>query len=398
MNNDEMDFKLADSFRPRLEEGKYTIKGMQEVSLPVQDHFSVSKDFYVAANAETISPKDIFSIYPAAEQRGDFSGTLPFIVLNNPNYPWIRRWTDDIDGMPVPWLALIVVSQEDEPAEMDVKHSELARLQENGVFFPYRENAAAQCKDDDNIHILTIPKAAYDALMPAKEDLIWLTHAKYVNLSASEDDIAAQDGWFSTIIANRFVPIGQASGQNTQDAPLKSTVHLITPDGYLNAAIPPDCSQVRFISIYHWNLYSEKTEEKSFVALVEGLSRNSGTIKEKALKPHYLRTGEKTYSIYHSPLLPYTSARYDNINGEETYTADGRLVYHLETGIFDVSYAAAFNLGRLITLSRRMEAEKITAWRKSTALQRHLNRLADSMELPPDDLQELCRLLTEEGL
>lgn len=389
MNNVEMDFKLADSFQPGLGEGKYTIQGTQEVTMPVSDHFSATKDFYVAANAETISPEEIFSIYPAAEQRGDFTGTLPFLVLKNPGYPWIRRWTDDIDGLQVPWLALIVVSQNEEPAEMDVKHSELVKLKEDGVFFPYKENAVTLCRPDDSIHILTIPKAVYDALMPAKEDLPWLAHAKFVNLSAAEDEVAQQDGWFSTIIANRFVPFDQ-------EMPLKSTVHLVTPDGYLNGSIPSDCERVRFISIYHWNLYSEKTEEKSFVSLAEGLGSNSGAVRERALKPHFLRTGEKTYSIYHSPLLPFPSARYDNINGEERYTADGRLIYQSENGIFDISYAAAFNLGRMITLSRRLEAEKIAAWRKDTAMQKHLDKLACNMEISVTDLCELCSLLTEE--
>lgn len=388
VGENEKEFKLADSCVPGLEEGRYTAEGIQTVTLPQNDTFSVRKDFYVAANTETMAADEVFSVYPAPEQQGDFAGTLPFIVLKNKTYPWIKRWMEDIDGHRVPWTALIVVSEDEGPREMDVKYKELKNLKEEGVFFPYKEKTTACCKDDDNVHILTIPKETYDSIMPDAEDLPWLAHAKFVNLSAAEDSIAQQDGWFSTVIANRFVPSSEGHA-------VKSTVHLVSAEGYLNAKIPNDCDFVRFISIYHWNVYSEKTQDQSFVSLVNGLAEHSGIVKEKDLKPHHLRTGEKTFSFYHGPLLPYHSERYDEINGEEKFTADGRMIYDSENGIFDVSYSAAFQLGRLITLSRRSEAEKIVTWRKDQAVKKHLNKQKAAIGFSVSDLQELCRFLSE---
>jgi hypothetical protein len=389
----EKDFKLADYVKPPLEEGKYSAEGTQKVSLnaAVKDTFSITKDFYVTANTETISPDEIFSVYPLPEQQGDFSGTLPFMVLNNKNYPWMRHWTADIDALPIPYLALIVISEDEEAQESDIQYSALAGLKESGVFFPYNEKSVSTCKAEDTIHILSIPKKTYTEIMPAKEDLPWLTHAKFVNLSASEDSISEKDGWFSTIIANRFIP-------SKKNASVKSTVHLISVDAYLNNPIPANCERVRFISMYHWNVYSEKTEEKSFVSLINGLERNSASVKEKSLKPHFLRSGEKTYSFYRSPLLPLHSARYENINGEEKFTADGRLIYDAENGIFDVSYSAAFNIGRFITLSRRAEAEKIVAWRKNESVEHHLKKLDSSIGDSQFDVKELCTFLTEKKL
>jgi hypothetical protein len=389
----EKDFKIADYILPALEEGSYRAEGKQKVTLNAVagETFSVTKNFYVAANAETISPDEIFSVYPLPEQQGDFSGTLPFIVLNNKNYPWIRHWTADIEGLPVPWLALIVVSEDETESETDVTHAELATVKENGVFFPYNEKAITFCKKDDAIHLLKISKKTYTEIMPSKEDLAWLTHAKFVNLSAAEDSITEKDGWFSTIIANRFVP-------SKKDKALKSTVHLVAIDAYLNSTIPANCESVRLISIYHWSVYSENTEEKSFVSLINGLEENSASVMEKSLKTHYVRTGEKTYSFYHSPLLPLHSARYEHINGEEKFTADGRLIYDTKNGIFDVSYSAAFNLGRLITLSRRSEAEKISAWRKDSSVHHHLQKLDSSIGISAFDLEELCKHLTEKKL
>ena len=391
MDFDEKDFRLADCFKPVLEEGAYIITGSQDVTSPVMEQFSATRDFYVAANTENLAVGELFSVYPNPEQQGNFSGTLPFMVLNNPAYPWIRHWTNDIGGAPVPWLALIVVAGNEGAVETDITYSQLLTLKEDGVFFPYDKNAAARCKDDDKIHILTLPRAVCDEVMPAAEDLPWLTHAKYVNLAAAEDAISEQDGWFSTIVANRFVP---SDGEST----VKSTIYLIAVDKYLGHPIPDHCEFVRFVSLYHWNVYSQNVEDESFVGLMSGLSRNSRSVEGNSLKPHYLRTGEKTYSLYHSPLLPLDSARYENINGEENYTADGRMIYDWETGIFDVSYAAAFNLGRLITLSRRSEAEAITAWRKEHAMERHLRMLDSAVGLSAVDLEELCRRITEEKL
>lgn len=389
MSYSEQNFKLADYVKPSIEEGKYTITGTQSVSLPVQDKFVVQKDICVAANTRTLPPNEIFSVYPAPEQQGDFAGTLPFIVLNNQVYPWIHYWRKDIDGLPVPWLALIVVSEEEGAEETDVKNSELAGLKEEGAFFPLDSQGATACKDDDNIHILTVPIKTYREIMPAAEDLPWLVHAKFVDLSATEDSIAEQDGWFSTIIANRFAP-------SHEGRMVKSTVHLISVDGYLNGSIPENCSAVRFISIYHWSIYSEKTQDRSFVSLMDGLGQDSRCIGQQTLKPHYLRTGEKTYSLYHSPLLPYHSDRYDNLGGEDRYTADGRLIYNAQTGILDVSYSAAFNLGRLITLSRRTEAEKIVAWRREQAVKNHLDSLDRAIGLSLSDLEDICSKLTRQ--
>lgn len=388
MEFQDQDFKLADYMKPAIEEGRYTIIGRQDVSRPVSETFQIQKEICIAANTRTLAGQDVFSVYPSSEQQGDFAGTLPFLVLNNQVYPWIRHWRDDIDGCPVPWLALIVVSEEEGAAETDVKNKELPGLKEPGVFFPLKEGEVTLCQEDDNIHILTVSKQTYRNVMPTAEDLPWLAHVKFVDLSAAEDAIAEQDGWFSTVIANRFVP--SYAGRC-----VKSTVHLISVDGYLNGNIPSDCDRVRFISIYHWSIYSEKTQEQSFAARMYEIGRNSCTVKDQSLKPHYLRTGEKAYSRYHSPLVPYHAKRYDNLGGEERYTADGRLIYDERNGILDISYSAAFQLGRMISLSRRSEAEKIAAWRREQTMGEHLRMLDEAIGVSLPELCEICEKLLE---
>ena len=147
------------------------------------------------------------------------------------------------------------------------------------------------------------------------------------------------------------------------------------------------------ISLYHWDIYSEKANDnKSFVSLVENLSKSS--ISDGAFKPHYLRTGEKTYSWYHSPILPFNNfKRFDNLNGEEKFTSDGRLIYNKRYGIFDVSYSAAFNLGKLVTLSHNKEAQQVVNWRKKQRIKEHLEKNKTFFENEKKDINRNLKII-----
>jgi hypothetical protein len=111
--------------------------------------------------------------------------------------------------------------------------------------------------------------------------------------------------------------------------------------------------------------------------------------------PHYLRTGEKTYSVYYSPLVPENYERSNDVNGDEKYTSDGRIIYDSKNGVFDVSYSAAFEIGRMITLSHRAEAEKINLWRKEQAVSEHIKKLDAAIGTRRDEFEELCIKLVQ---
>ena len=108
--------------------------------------------------------------------------------------------------------------------------------------------------------------------------------------------------------------------------------------------------------------------------------------------PHYLRkTGEKTYSWYHSPIQPMNYQRAKNFNGDKTFTADGRLIYDKSNGIFDITYAAAFNLGRLVTLSHNTEAQEIIRWRKNQAIDEHYKQLQENLGINHLELKNVLK-------
>jgi hypothetical protein len=391
---DERSFRFGDNAPPALEAGAYTARMTQYVKLDGADtdSFFAEKSFHIAANNEKLLDTDIFSVYPAENAQGNFSGTLPFIVFNNEQYPWLRNFTDS-GGNRAPWLALIVVSEAEmtsgEAAETDVKYSEINTQKEAGVYFPFTPSGFS--KPDDNIHILTISKKLFGEIFPAKDDLKWLAGLKVTDLSNAEDSISEGDGRFSYIVANRFLP-------GIPGSKLKSTVYLVSAADYLSEKIPETLDKIRFVAMKNYSVYNEADTDKSFVTLVNGLSENSSEIKSPSLKKHFTRSGETSYSLFSSPLINYNSdsPRNPDINGEERFTADGRMIYKKALGVFDVSYAAAFNLGKLITLSRRADAEKIVTWRRKEQKNRHLAALNAAMKTP--DVGKLIKKVTSEGL
>jgi len=82
---------------------------------------------------------------------------------------------------------------------------------------------------------------------------------------------------------------------------------------------------------------------------------------------HQIRNGEQTASWYRGPLLPMF---YDK---EDTYpflpSADAALRYDYRTGMLDASYAAAWQLGRLLALQNQQFAQALYRYRNQARLQ-----------------------------
>lgn len=395
-NEQEMEkMKFIDCIRPALTEGLYTVEVTQKVTEPEVQTFTATEEFYVAGRGFTLDVSNIFSVSPTENECGDFSGMIPFITLKSRTFPWDRS----INGPgstspPVPWVALIVISSKEEAGEEDIS---IARLREGageGVFFPDQSvlPQVVQEKDEDLCHVVEIPVSLYKSIMPGCHDLPYLTHVRRVNLADTEDAITAMDGDFSVIMANRLIPTGEAE-------PLKSTVHLVSLLG-MPERIPDGCDSVRLVSLHRWNVYSVRDHSQTFRQLIDTLKENTGVMgfdrnsevlaRGYVPKMHKTRSGEFTYSLYRSPLIPYANSELDCTSRQ---TADGHLIYDPEVGVFDVSYAAAFQLGRFLSLSRRADGSAIAAWRKNRQNREHKELLRANMQL--FDVEQLCEAMTE---
>ena len=80
--------------------------------------------------------------------------------------------------------------------------------------------------------------------------------------------------------------------------------------------------------------------------------------------PHKLRGGEQTVSWYHGPLSTLAAAQPLPASAAG---ADSLLRYYRENGMFDVSYAAAWQLGRLLALQNSYFSTALYKWKKQYA-------------------------------
>ena len=388
--------RFTDYIRPPLEAGRYTVRVSQKVTQPEQEEFKAETQFYITGHAFTLPKEDIFSCFPSAEESGEFETFLPYIVMENRTFPWEQVITRDRDGVPVPWVALIVLA-DGEAEEQDMTVKQLLGGQK-GIYFPDRSKLpAVYCEGEgDSCHVVDVPKRLFDSIMPKVEELPLLCHVKQVDLAKTEDSICEKDGFFSVVCGSRLIPSGA-------DTPVKSTVHLVSLLGYQDLTGIPDCDKVRLVSLYHWNVYSQKQSEENFPAVIERLRKNCGVMgydrdtelrrQGSSVKEHITRTGEKTYSLYRSPLLPFLNEEEFDMTAK--HTADGRLIYDKSVGILDVTYSAAWQLGRMVTLARQGMAEKIQQDRAERKQEEHQKLLASKLDFQGTPLRSMLGGLLE---
>jgi len=81
--------------------------------------------------------------------------------------------------------------------------------------------------------------------------------------------------------------------------------------------------------------------------------------------PHYMRQGSKTLSWYRGPLATSPQSYTLNTDPLHVNTSDLLLRYHTDTATFDCSYAAAWELGRLLALRDKSFSVKLEKWKRS---------------------------------
>ena len=129
---------------------------------------------------------------------------------------------------------------------------------------------------------------------------------------------------------------------------------------------------------------------------LKGTDGSVNTVAETYFKrgcvplPHALRQGDQTISWYHGPLTPGRNKS----RGIELpiRSADQLVRYNEDAGMLDVSYAVAWELGRLLTLQKTGVAVDLFNWKRAHAHEEQL-RMAEKFlahlpyEKPKTDLE-----------
>jgi hypothetical protein len=417
---------------PPLFPGDYKIRVDQTVQeIRPEIPFRAELDFSVAGPRFSLNPADVYSVYPPANQSGEFDNTLPQIVFTRRTVPWERTMDgkDPDNQNPCPWLALLLVSSSDFPAEGRPPDLKTRRVGE--LFNPAAEDESQgpeltqdDLKDyesvDDLCNTIDLPKDLFAKIVPAAADLPFLAHVRQVDTANKETISLKSDGCFAVVLANRLPET------TSESAGIRNTVYLVSLEGFQKYLYgePQEikAKKVRLAVLASWDFfcYGKNNFKHLMKELAEGrlnmpispeLEKQAAGEDEGAKQVkdafalgytalnHHIRNGEKTVSWYRGPLVPLFYPKL------ETYSflscADAALRYNYETGFLDVAYAAAWQLGRLLALQNPHFAHAMYRYRNRARLQTksaiRQSKLDKKYQLSGENLEEhVIRVITSE--
>jgi len=363
MTTDRQTLTFRASYVPALEAGSYSVSMTQTVQMDKEvQHFATQRTFHVAGERFGLNPQDIYAVFPPAGSLGDHATVLPHIIVTNSTLPWEREAQRD-NAQSAPWLALVLFDETEAPTPQSITLDALIATPKQTARFPAISLEPGQ-QGSDLVTVIDVPQALLASILPSAAELRWLAHVR------ERGDTRA-----AVLIANRLPQRNRAS-----------VVHLVSVEGRYNGENfgyqGADSKElIRLVSLHRWR-FTCIDPEQTFRQLVQRLNHSPSTVRLPANDnpaaeaylamgyvplPHSLRQGSTTVSWYHGPLAPGITPGDLSL---PVRTADDLLRYDPEAGLFDGSYAAAWELGRLLTLQNGRVATALTQWK--LAHRRHL--------------------------
>lgn len=387
---------------PSLAPGDYTLtvsQTIQGTAIPENTAFS-SSPFYFSVLGErfAISPDQIQAVFPPTGSLGDYSAVLPHITLNRSTLPWERQAmpfkdSDTPDKKTVkantPWLALLVFYPGEleqwegaTPHEAELgKVATLSDLRAPSTGWPGLPDPWEVGMDNaDKTTVIYVKQSILKDLLPTAGELQYLAHIRQ-GTDADGKLVGIEQAF---IIANR---LPERTGQ--------SMIHLVSVEKRYGEDQQFDFGKanaddlITLVSLKSWRIACIDPDQ-TFEYLIKNLDAGPPTLPIPAsavakpaaefLKmgyvplPHFFRRGGQSISWYHGPLAP---GKYFQGIHKDLFpfrSSDDLLRFDEDLGLFDVSYAAAWELGRLLALKSKPFSTSLYKWKRENA------RLAATME------------------
>jgi hypothetical protein len=349
--------------------------------------------------------------------------TLPWERAFDPDEQPIHQVNQDatlpaLDLTETPWMAVLLFEETECTITPNVAI-------ETGL--PSSVVAGLDPPPGTKVDIVTADAILLDSLLPSVLELILLTHARQVSVEDRELNVAGGDGWFSVVMSNRvpeegkkyvaclvsleqrtdvvpanppavqglgignLVPVAGAKSVKAftasrtagSDRVVSSAVGGIGVIGNAggintigNITIVGDPGityfqlQTSFILLYSWKF--ECSQSGTFRELMQALNVSMFGNPNSQGKPQLTdtghlrikvadRAGETETAWYRGPLVPFQLTR-DPLG--PYHSADQARRATPETGAEDISYAAAFECGRLLAASDGRLAQELMRWRR----------------------------------
>jgi hypothetical protein len=380
--------------------GSYTITVDQAIEGPgiVQPPFSATQRFVVAGERFRLADDDVVAVFPPAGSLGDHADVLPHIILRRSTLPWERTAVRGAAAEPpIPWLAVLVFN------EVEIKQSTTILLKDLRTAQPGWPDVLEEPGEhnQDPVTLIAVEQQLLAQLLPTSAELPYLAH---VRRPTNTSGALAGEEW-AVVIANRL-PTPQATSVAHLVSLERRYVRDSQGDGYHFATDGATGSElVRLVSLKSWR-FACLDEQQSLQRLLARLDHSpaslrlppSGPAAEPFLArgyvpcPHQLRRGATSVSWYHGPFVPPGAAEPASQDLFPLRAADALIRYDQGYGMFDLGYAAAWELGRLLMLNSDRVASSLYQWRRHYAryvhaeghlAEPHLPVISSVVEAPP---------------
>ncbi|MDO4337645.1 MAG: hypothetical protein Q4C91_06095 [Eubacteriales bacterium] len=373
---DNVKFDLLESCVPALKSGDYRITVRVDGDILGKSEV-LTQDFSVEGPRFDLK-EEVVSIYPGSGAEGHFGKCLPHVLLKRKTIPWERgvsaqaafaasgQQEEPPSGV-VPWLWLMLLSG-NEIVEINTGTAEKVTAPADKIRTPEltlnNEEKGRSCQYID------VDQELFSAILPSKKELSWLSHGRSLSGEDKAENSIPSTEWVSCVISNRL--------PETQDSPVKNRAYLVSLEGCEGywSDQKAGFEKVRVLVMYSWDFYS-RTEEEPFVKTVASLdtglltreSPEGSDLYKKLINngyspmQHNMQDGSQTISFYRGPFTPV------EVPGSGTqgplHCADSLYRYDSEKGAFDVSYAIAWQLGRLLALGNESVSEQLLSMRNA---------------------------------
>jgi hypothetical protein len=381
-----------DSVAPALPTGEYQVIVQDTVTVDAETPvvYGTAQRFRVTGPQVAFGPGDVAAVSPPAGSQGSHDNWLPHVLLAQRSLPWQVAMPAPVGSTTTavparPWLALLLLTAQ----EIDVAGARPAANSTGTQTVPlggYLAPGAGTLGPKVTSELITLQQEqpslscavvdvtfeAFRAVAPGWGELPFLAHARQVDASDQQVLQVPAPGWYSVVMGNRL-PTGAADGVYI--------AHLVSLEGFSDylpdQAAPAGYSLVRLVSLASWTFTSGQ-DAGDFAYLAGNLevaqltvpisvtgTDEASKLVSAALADGYTlagyttRLGEQTAAWYRGPCQPAPVAA----NSQPAYqAASAALIYDPATGMFDASYAAAWEIGRLLTLANGPVSRSLADW------------------------------------
>lgn len=226
--------------------------------------------------------------------------------------------------------------------------------------------------EEDRVSVIDMPLSLLSRILPTSQDMGYLAHVRQKTGGRESSEPLA------VVVSNR---LPKKNGASTAYLVSLENRYLDTNNFNFQNATQQDYIRLVVLKSWSFSCSDPKDDPKqSFKGLLQHL--NVGTLQlpncnhegadaysKQGYVPlrHYLRQGGKTFSWYHSPLLPGENTTDPSLSQFAVRCADQLIAYDENNGLFDISYAAAWQLGQLLALQDKKLAINLFNWKRANA-------------------------------